>query len=317
MKNALIFIILGGLAVYLWPSPQQEPEPIEPEVTEYVQDEAPIKMQPPKIKDPSPKPSPQKKAIIQPQPKVDLPLAVSSQQSNANNYQTKIPPKKIEFKINKRGEAIAHGDIFLGKVKNAENLKKAQTKPKPVKLWDSVDIPYFINDNVSQKQDIEEVIAFYNQNTNLNFFINDGSFEDSIVFTKGEEHCYSYLGKIGGHQPIYLSNNCGLKEISHEIMHALGYVHEHTRPIRDNYVKINWDKIDPEFHSQFSLVPKEFVAITLAGFPFSYNSIMLYDPKSFAKDKTSTTIQSTSNQVIAPSKYILSNDDIRRINNTY
>jgi len=33
--------------------------------------------------------------------------------------------------------------------------------------------------------------------------------------------------------------------IQHETMHALGFWHEHQRPDRNTYIKINWDNIIP------------------------------------------------------------------------
>jgi hypothetical protein len=52
-----------------------------------------------------------------------------------------------------------------------------------------------------------------------------------------------------GAQKVSLDDGC-VKDwapgvVTHELMHALGFFHEHTRPDRDTYVKINFDNIDP------------------------------------------------------------------------
>ena len=31
----------------------------------------------------------------------------------------------------------------------------------------------------------------------------------------------------------------------HELVHTLGFVHEHTRPDRDNFISVNTDNIEP------------------------------------------------------------------------
>lgn len=57
--------------------------------------------------------------------------------------------------------------------------------------------------------------------------------------------------------------------IQHNIMHILGFSHEHTRPDRDKYVEINWNNIAPDRKRFFSITPNSFV-----GEPYDYESIM-------------------------------------------
>lgn len=55
--------------------------------------------------------------------------------------------------------------------------------------------------------------------------------------------CASFVGCQGGEQPVYISKVCRAGNLCHEIMHALGLHHEHTRQDRDQYVTIEWDNI--------------------------------------------------------------------------
>ena len=55
--------------------------------------------------------------------------------------------------------------------------------------------------------------------------------------------CYSSVGRQDGGQVISLGTTCEARyRALHEIMHALGFLHEHSRPDRDQYVKIlHWN----------------------------------------------------------------------------
>jgi len=71
--------------------------------------------------------------------------------------------------------------------------------------------------------------------------------EDYVKFVSYNTGCWSYVGKIGGEQSINLQiPGCVTKKgtVIHEIMHATGFWHEHTRDDRDDYVTINWDNIE-------------------------------------------------------------------------
>lgn len=70
--------------------------------------------------------------------------------------------------------------------------------------------------------------------------------EDYVKFVSYNTGCWSYVGKIGGGQSINLQTpGCVKKKgtVIHEIMHAVGFWHEHTRDDRDDYVTINWNNI--------------------------------------------------------------------------
>ena len=102
----------------------------------------------------------------------------------------------------------------------------------------------------------------------------------------------------------------------HEVMHALGFVHEQSRTDRDQHLRINWDNIKPEFERQFSLVPEIFME-TLQGSSFNANSIMMYQDNFFAREPGLKTLQLINGQKIQPHQDGLSDEDIRRINYIY
>ena len=61
--------------------------------------------------------------------------------------------------------------------------------------------------------------------------------------------CFSLVGRdyyTKGSQVISIGHGClSNATILHEIMHALGFWHEQSRPDRDKYVEVFWENIMP------------------------------------------------------------------------
>ena len=66
--------------------------------------------------------------------------------------------------------------------------------------------------------------------------------------------CASYVGFQGGAQSLYFGRACNVGNLCHELMHALGLHHEHTRPDRDQYVTIQWDNVVPGYSHQHNIL---------------------------------------------------------------
>jgi hypothetical protein len=102
--------------------------------------------------------------------------------------------------------------------------------------------------------------------------------------------CWSYVGRIPlEYQPQAMNIGFGClftDTIEHEMMHALGFFHEHARPDRDEHVNIHWDNIDSEKYFNFNIMTE----INSRGTPYDYESIMHYTSTAFALDPQYPTI---------------------------
>jgi astacin len=70
---------------------------------------------------------------------------------------------------------------------------------------------------------------------------------ESYIYFKRGDGCWSYLGKRGGRQDLSLGNGCDYHAALHELGHAIGLLHEHNRPERDQHIKILWENIPSRF----------------------------------------------------------------------
>ncbi|GJM17916.1 MAG: hypothetical protein DHS20C14_01290 [Phycisphaeraceae bacterium] len=88
----------------------------------------------------------------------------------------------------------------------------------------------------------------------------------------------SPLGMVGGPQQLSVTSWDRRFIIAHELMHALGAIHEHQRADRDTYIEILWDEIDPGWWPQFDKLPN---SVASKHGEYDFESIMHYKQCTF------------------------------------
>jgi hypothetical protein len=169
------------------------------------------------------------------------------------------------------------GDILLTPEQEEQARQGIKFSKYPKSRWPNNQIPYvistgdFTND---QRNTIENAIASLNSRTKNLKLVRRSSQSDYVNVISGKG-CYSYLGRTGGAQTLSLQSNGCLRTgtIQHEFMHAAGFTHEQNRPDRDNYVKVLFGNIPPEWRSQYEKASDQDFGIQG---PYDYYSIMHY-----------------------------------------
>lgn len=207
------------------------------------------------------------------------------------------------------GVAVVNEDIVIGVPRSAK--VRGSVAVESVQLWEGGVVPFHIQGDVPNKSEIIQAIAAFVE-TPIKFVPYTNQ-EDVLVFEAGSG-CKSYLGKVGGKQPLWISGGCGVTEIIHEIMHALGFIHEQNRSDRDRFVEVMWDNIQEKYKHNFELFPASLMVLSGAS-AFDFESVMLYQPTAFSKNG-GVTMKSKTEFQLAPSA-ALSAGDIQRLTNVY
>ncbi|VDK51915.1 unnamed protein product [Anisakis simplex] len=94
--------------------------------------------------------------------------------------------------------------------------------------------------------------------------------------------CYSYVGRIGGRQLMSLGRDCLANYIIwHEMMHVIGFEHEHQRPDRDAFIRIEYENVLPGQLENFHKLRSD--EVNVYDRKYDYNSIMHYDGTAFGR----------------------------------
>ncbi len=256
------------------------------------------------------------------------PAAAATQQMPVEGYggdhaekeqlNIKLPMSKTQQKIEVEivdGLVIFESDMILGTVEDLMS-DDAPVDDSPYWVWPNSVIPYVIENRHPKKAEIEWAINEINTKTNICMVPRTNQADYVEFINPANRGCWSYVGKLrkGGRQEIGIGN-CSKGSTAHEILHAAGFNHTHSREDRDNFVSINFSNIQSGKSHNFTRLEDKTSNIGA----YDFGSIMHYPATAFSTNGQNTinVKNSRGNDVAMGQRDGLSASDIAAVNRFY
>ncbi|POG80341.1 peptidase family M12A-domain-containing protein [Rhizophagus irregularis DAOM 181602=DAOM 197198] len=178
------------------------------------------------------------------------------------------------------------------------------------KLWKNGSVPFFFNDNVNEelKDSAKKAMENISVKSAIEFLEITKSTKGTnyIEIIKGLEFL-SNVGMQHNGNKLWVAEGSAypVGQIMHELMHALGFYHEHSRPDRDEYLDVNNEAAKIANYKKRSESNSVCYSNTL-----DFHSIMIY------RENEKMTLKEGINFKIGQ-RIKLSDGDINALNNLY
>ncbi|XP_042908025.1 zinc metalloproteinase nas-4 [Parasteatoda tepidariorum] len=183
----------------------------------------------------------------------------------------------------KKLQNVIEGDIMLREDKDYWGRKSGPLVDMKKNRWTEGIVPYVLNETVYNAYDvyvINEALQEIEDFTCISFIRR--TTEKDYIYITPDGGCWSYVGRQGGSQVVSLTvPDCINKgTVIHELMHVLGFWHEHNRSDRDDFIEIIWSNVIKDKEINFAKSFPE--ASNFLKFPYDYQSVMHYDAYAFS-----------------------------------
>lgn len=128
----------------------------------------------------------------------------------------------------------------------------------------------------------------------IRFYPASNETEAYIMITGSAKGCHATVGYLGRKQILNLELNdlnrgCfRAGTILHELLHGLGFYHQHSATDRDEYIQVIFKNIKEDYRQFFKKFKATF--ITDFGLGYDYDSVMHYSSKAFTKNGKETIV---------------------------
>uniref|UniRef100_T1J7X4 Metalloendopeptidase n=1 Tax=Strigamia maritima TaxID=126957 RepID=T1J7X4_STRMM len=213
---------------------------------------------------------------------------------------------------------LENPELFEGDIENvnASDLEGRNAINDPTRKWNKLIVPYVISHQYSSssRQTILQGMQEYHKRTCIKFVAKTN--ERDYIFIRPGTGCSSSVGRQGGRQDVSLGNGCVIPGIVvHELMHALGFWHEQSRPDRDKYVSINWSNIPSRLRHNFMKFSHG--EVDTLRLPYDIGSVMHYGAYDFAINRRQETVKSKVKSSSMGQRRGFSKLDVQKVNKLY
>lgn len=231
-------------------------------------------------------------------------------------------PMEVVYEIHD-GHAIWQGDIDLGPVEmispTAEEAGRRSSGARPGVAvdgswtrWPGGVVPYQIPLGFPDASRISAAIAHIEaQNAGVDFVVRTTQ-ADYVAFRESTG-CSSSVGRVGGLQIVSLRSSCSTGSTIHELLHALGMMHEQARCDRDSYVTIQTANIMSGKEHNFAKLCDGFTDYE----SYAESSIMHYSPYAFSENGQPTIVSKRGLDSAMGQRSGMSGSDISTIDILY
>ncbi|KAI9557809.1 hypothetical protein GHT06_014558 [Daphnia sinensis] len=238
----------------------------------------------------------------------------------SGNMSSKVPSGSLSGKWSNRIrdellKKLAGGDIMtLDDNKNAVIDRNS--------LWPGAQVPYVISASYTpeQRRVLGYAISEFHSKTCIRFV--PRTTQANYIYIRRDLNvgCWSYVGMNGnGPQDVSLPDYCVSYNypgsVMHELMHAIGFQHEHQRPDQQYYITINYPNIRPDNRQFFN--PMKSTEVNTLGLPYDIKSVMHYPSSFMANNPSIPTMMARNGELNLGNLKGFTQLDIQKINKLY